>query len=71
MEINEEESIEVRMRELENFNGKGELVSGWLWNKGLMIKYSSIKSSSQGTSMRSNEQTRVGLWEICDYEVAG
>ena len=29
-------------------------------------KYSSIKSSSQGTSTRSDEHTGGGLWEICD-----
>jgi len=32
-----EEGSEVRMRELENLNGKGELAIKWLWNKGLVI----------------------------------
>jgi len=68
MEINKEESSEVRMRELENFNWKCELESGWLWKKGLMIKYSSIKSSSQGTSMRSNNPRSIITPDLSSVE---
>ena len=70
-DISEEGSSEVRMRELENLNGKGDLDNEWLQNKGLMIKYSSIMSGSQGTSIRYDEHTRVGLPKVCDYKVTG